>query len=227
MHFRRLLYGLLALVTACVADRDPPAPSDARFFPLISGKERVYRVMDTTFQANDTLAQAYLRRERTGDPITDLSGRKVYLLDVDTSSAGIFSDDRVAARWTQFRDNAWAERTEETVRYLALKFPARTGDSWNGNTYNALGEQKYRYLSADTTVTVNGVRYEHCVVVEENRIDYLFTRDVLKYEIYAPGIGKIGRYFRDLAYTFEGGVLKFDPSNSHIQVEILISHNYE
>ena len=132
--------------------------------------------------------------------------------------------------WTQYADDEFYERTEGNTRYLVMRNPPYPGSTWNGNLYNNLDAESYEFLNLDTAVTLNGVTYDNCVFIEQQEF-YKPVQDSLgpifiieyAYEIYAPGIGKIVRYFKN--YVLRDGIP--DDEESLIYYEELVAHNYE
>jgi|AACY02.2.fsa_nt_gi hypothetical protein len=109
-----------------------------------------------------------------------------------------------------------------------MRFPLRASFTWNGNALNNLGEEQFRYLSIDSTLTLNGQTYNNCVVVEQRNSGSSLLTDIWTYEIFAPGIGKIKRYDRFLRWEFEqdsGGVRsRILDTDSYIYEENLLSY---
>ena len=236
-----LLIGLAS--TACRRDYDPVPPMAKEIFPVQDGKFRVYHVVDTSY-ASTTLedARTYYKRELTEGIETDLLEREVSQLWLHISTDTLGTPDAPIYNWafdelwTQYLGEQFAERIEGNTRKLVLRWPPYEGATWNGNLYNNLDVQTYRYVNVDTTVVVRGVTYEHCVYV----LQVPFRMPVEKipgnppppffliehaYEIYAPKIGKIVGYYKYYEEQFISGNLQID-ENSRIYREELVTHNY-
>lgn len=236
-----LLLGLA--VTACRKEYDPVPSTAKEIFPIQDGKFRVYHVIDTSY-ASATLedARTYYKRELTDGTETDLLDREVSVLWLHTSTDTLGTPDAPIYQWTfdqlwtQFLDDAYAERIEATTRKLVLKWPPYEGSTWNGNLYNNLEDQTYRYVTIDTTVVVRGKTYEHCVYI----LQVPFRMPVVKvpgnppppffliehaYEIYAPKIGKIVGYYKYYEEQVINGNVQID-EDSRIYYEELVEHNY-
>ncbi|MEY3443109.1 MAG: hypothetical protein RLZZ519_1390 [Bacteroidota bacterium] len=236
-----LLIGLAS--TACRRDYDPVPATAKEVFPIQDGKFRIYHVIDTSY-ASTTLedARTYYKRELTDGTETDLLDREVSVLWLHTSpdtlgtvDAPIYSWD-FDELWTQYLGTEFAERIEGNTRKLVLRWPPYEGATWNGNLYNSLDVQTYRYLNVDTTVVVRGKTYEHCVFV----LQVPFRMPVEKipgnppppffliehaYEIYAPKIGKIVGYYKYYEEQVISGNTQID-EDSRIYYEELVTHNY-
>jgi hypothetical protein len=193
---------------------------------------RLYAVTDTSFDNSGAIADVFYRKERLTSVQPDNVGRPVRRLETFRSARADsgFLPDRV---WTQYRDSGWGERTEENVRTLVLKFPAfdynlAWSDSrnityaWDINAYNDKGRIDRMYTNLDTTVTIGGKTYEHCVKVENrpNPGPIIFYK---AYEIYAPNIGLIVQYEWKMVYDRPGDIpISFNPSESFIHYQYLI-----
>ena len=96
------------------------------------------------------------------------------------------------------------------------------------DTYEA-HNLRYRCTHADTTVIVRGKAFEHCVVIfESTREDTISSpATALKYRkaytIYAPNVGKIKRYYKQIDRSTSAGQINTETSAIHI--EEIIEHN--
>lgn len=235
-----LMFALLtALVfSACNRTYDPTPDHVDKVFPIQDGKYRSYYVVDTVYEtSNSQLFEAltYYKRELTEGTEEDLLGREVSKLWIYRSPDTLGTPANPEFNWTyndlwtQYRADDFSERIEGNIRYLVLRNPPYEGSTWNGNLYNNEGSRIYRYANIDTTVTVQGVTYENCVYVLQQEY-YRPVQDSSAaifivehaYEVYAPGIGKILRYFKQ--FEMQSGVVN---PESRIFREELIDHNYD
>jgi hypothetical protein len=241
------LAGLLLLmaivVTACRKDYDPVPATAREIFPIQDGKHRIYYVIDTSYSSATLMdARTYYRKETTDGKETDLLDREVSKLWLHVSEDTLGTPSNPIYQWefhelwTQYLDDTYAERIEANTRKLVLRWPPYEGSTWNGNLYNNLEDQTYRYVNIDTTVVVRGVTYEHCVYV----LQVPFRMPVVKnpgdppppffliehaYEIYAPKVGKIVGYYKYYEEQVISGSVQVD-EDSRIYYEELVSHNY-
>lgn len=227
-----LLLAAAALFLAqCQRDWDPVPEWTWRIFPMDTTITRVYAVTDSSYDNTGASADVFFRKERLTRIQPDLQGRPARRLETWRSPYrdSNFVADRV---WLQYTDSTWGERTQENVRQLVLKFPAfdynyAWGDSrntyaWDVNTYNDEGRIDRMYTNLDTTVTLAGTTYEHCVVVQ-NRPNPGPITEYKAYEIYAPGIGLIVQYERKMVYDKPGlRPASFNPSSSFIHYQYLV-----
>ncbi len=137
--------------------------------------------------------------------------------------------------WMLYKDTTrYAEIIKDNVRELVIKYPiyADTTYVWDpylyADTYEA-HNLRYRCTHADTTVIVRGKAYQHCVVIfESTREDTLSPASTaLKYRkaytIYAPHVGKIKRFYKQIDRSTSSGQINTETSAIHI--EEIIEHN--
>jgi hypothetical protein len=234
---------LATSMLSCRKEFDPVPATAKTIFPLTEGKYRIYHVIDTSY-ASTTLedAQSYYRRELNDGIETDLLDREVMKLTLHKSTDTLGTSQNPVFAWSfyqvwsQYLGENYAERIEGNTRKLVLRWPPYPGSTWNGNLYNDQDDQTYRYVNIDTTVTVQGVTYEHCVYV----LQVPFRMPVVKtpsnpappffliehaYEIYAPNIGKIVGYYKYYEEQVINSQVQID-ADSRIYREELISHNF-
>jgi hypothetical protein len=220
-----LVSASFCLITSCNREHEPTPDYLRHIFPIEEGKTRTYQVTDTVYQStNQYDAGNYYLKEETGGIETDLLGREVNVLDLSTSQSYPEANWNHLMRWRTISDDGYAERIEGNTRILAMQLPPYQGFSWNGNRFNQLASETYRYLNIDTSIVVLGKTYEHCVYVEQ--IPYsevgvkgeAFFQIKHAYEIYAPSIGKIEGYSK--FYEQQGTAID---KNSKVYHEKLIA----
>ncbi len=232
------LYSLLLIVCGmvllhCNRTKEVIAPHTLEIFPLQKGKYRISFVRDTTFNTagrNKGLADVYFKKEIIGDTEEDLLGRMLHVVEVSRSDSARYPDfDFVVSRiYSHYlpenpEGNYYAERIEENTRTLVLKFPVYPEVVWNGNQFNNLGPQEFRYQLIDTNVVIRGTTYEQCVMVVQKADTNNFISDKFAYEIYAPQIGLVKKYDRTL--VFDGPNGEFNPDRSRVYIEEIEAHN--
>ncbi len=222
--------GLFFALGACVRDSNPILPHTYLIFPTDAGKYRITYVIDSTFNTSGAVVDQYFRKTQIGANEVDLTGRTVQRLELFRSDSAFGTDYRfeIDRVWTMHKDETddrdyYAEQTEDNRRYLKLRFPVYKNISWNGNLYNDLGTQVYRYLNVDSTVIVRGKIYQDCVVVLQRLDTTSAIFDRFAYEIYSPNIGLVKKY--DRVMVFDGPQGQFNPSRSRIYVEEIEEHN--
>lgn len=223
----------MTIFFSCGEESVTATPFSEDIFPLIEGKFRTSNVVDTTFDVRGPVIDHYIKKELTGSTEVDLLGRTVYRLETfraEIDESGInesdFQPDRV---WTQYLDpdttgERFAERIEENVRILVLKLPIFPRIRWNGNLFNNLPAETFRYETLDSTVIINDMIFDNCVMVVQQADTNSFINYKFTYEIYAPNVGRIKRFSRVIVNDGPNG--EFNPDKSRIFIEEIVDHNY-
>ena len=227
------LLSLLVVICllACSRVKEIEPVIDQALFPMDEGKFRLSMVMDTTFTTAGPRPESYIKKEEITSFTQDQEGNTLGLVQTYRSSPALLPDyqflkDRVWQRTlVPFASNEFflAQRIEENIRETVLKLPVFQGLEWDGNQYNNRGSRIYKYIQTDSTVIVRGQSYIHCVVVLEIS-EFTQISQKLAYSIYAPGIGRIKKYEKELLFDLPNG--GFNPDKSRIYVEELIEHNF-
>lgn len=209
----------------CNRIKNPIPEYTERIFPIEEGQSRIYWILDTTYSVQDTFVDWFYRKEVIGPTETDLLGREVYRLETFRSEYDLGSnyDWQPERIWTVYKDDEFAERMEDNQRTLVLKFPVFPGIKWNGNLYNGIGEQEFKYQSIDTVMDVQGVTYDPLVFVLNSLPSDTTSliKQRLAYELYAPDIGKVMHY--DLTKVYDQPNSRIpNPDKSYTHIEILV-----
>lgn len=98
-----------------------------------------------------------------------------------------------------------AERVEDNQRYIKLIFPPAENKTWNGNAYNTMGEQKYKYKNVNKKIELNTFTFDTTLTViqqdEENLIEKFYIE-----EKYASGVGLIYKKITSLKTEVNGNI---------------------
>lgn len=230
------LLSLLALsLTFCNEIKEVIEPHTWLILPQEEGKYRILQVWDTTYNTagiTQPEVDIYYKKEELGAEDVDLLSRpirliEVYRSDLDLGTNYEFEIDRVWFQYLEEQEGTdyFAERIEENDRILILKFPVHTGVSWNGNLFNDrdLGTGIFEYGDTDTTVMIQGVAYENCVMVIHSADTNNLINNRFAYEIYAPEIGLVKKYDKTIVNDGPNG--EFNPGKSRVYIEEIVEHN--
>ncbi|MFM9007314.1 MAG: hypothetical protein ACKORE_01900 [Bacteroidota bacterium] len=202
------LYVLLLVLSAfgisSCSDSDEPSGEIAiaglDYFPTDSGLTRIYQV-DSAYWDDFTGSSgiiSYQIREVQAGTFTDLQGRPAIRIErFRSDSLGNWIIDRV---WSAVRTNQRAEVTEENNRIIKLVFPPELESSWNGNAYNTLAEETYRYIRFGADTAAGQTFPETATVLQGDEQGNLIE---LRYgsEKYARNTGRIYKKRVDLEFT--------------------------
>jgi hypothetical protein len=158
------------------------------FFPSKVGSYVIYEV-DSTSYGVTTETFHYQIKEELSEEFEDDLGEPAFMvkryLRHNNSQPWILADV-----WSQKRVSNRAEKVEENIRYVKLKFPTKDGDSWNGNAYNNLPEQSYKYKNVGKPADVGILQFPNTLTVEQLNNVNLVDNQVF-YEIYAHNVGLV------------------------------------
>jgi hypothetical protein len=196
----------LLLMLGCNRELDLEEFPGASYFPIELGKECIFYVKDSTYrssQGSGISVRHYYKKEIVSGFEVDLLGREVAVLDIFESPDSLGSDYQwtFSRRDQQYLGTECAELIENNTRYLSLRLPGHPNSNWNGNLYNNLGVESWKYASIDTTFLLEGKSYPHSLYVlqvpyrqpvDQRGLTYFLIEHA--YEAYAPNIGKILKY---------------------------------
>lgn len=101
--------------------------------------------------------------------------------------------------WVQKRTSTTAERMEENVRFIKMEFPVAEGGTWQGNSYNTLGNWQYKYENVGLPADIGELEFDKALKVNQ-RYNVNLVQNQIAYEIYAYNIGLVYRQFTDVEY---------------------------
>lgn len=208
------------ILTHCNREKDLVLPHTWRIFPMDSGHQAVFYVIDTTYNTSGALVDKYYRKDMFAGTDTDLLNRQLRRVEVFRSpdslgNAYAWEPFRV---WSQYKTDQYAEHIRENIRQLALQFPVYKGVAWNGNLYNDLGNQSFTYVAVDSTLTVGNRTYEHCVVVQRGEIQTGPLTFFTSYAAYAPDLGVVMQYELKKVYDKPTST-RFNADKSYVHYE--------
>jgi hypothetical protein len=179
---------------ACKKDKTEPANMGYNYIPLKQGSWIEYNVteinIDTLVNLYDTLN--YKLREVVHSTFYDNANRLTYRIErywrPSDNDPWVIKDV-----WTANKSNSRYEKTEENIKFIRLAFAVKPEHKWDGNQFNTLGEQIYKYTDIDIPKTINNLYFDSTVVVEHSKKLNLIQYEN-KYEIYAAGIGLVKKH---------------------------------
>ena len=138
----------------------------------------------------------YQIKEYVESVFTDNSGRRSQRLEryIRYSDTAAW---KIKDVWFETLTSSCAERVEENLRIIKLIFPVRESLKWNGNNYNMLGEQVYKYQDVHKVATINHTILDSTVTVVQKNGSTLISEDFQE-EIYAAHIGLVYKKYVSL-----------------------------
>lgn len=182
---------LLAFFSSCSNNEPHPVRSDLEYFPLKKGVYQLYQVEETQYTVVEgPVTQNYQLMTEVTDSFPSTGGGTTYVIyrsiRIDETDSWQYLDT-----WSVKANENAVVVDEGTTSYVKLAFPARTGKVWDGNFYNANGEDEYTFKSVGTTISVNATSYDDCVdIIQNDYQDPIVSVDVRR-EVYARGVGLV------------------------------------
>lgn len=194
--------GFLLIIGLFACKKTSPPDFHREYFGLEPGRFVVYDVLsinhDSQLGLHDTTY--YQLKTVWGDTVIDNEGRiaREYLryLRADANSNWALQDV-----WTGVIDGIRAELMEENQRTVKLVFAPTISKIWDANAYNMLDEIECTYTNIHQDTLINGISLDSSLIVDQDEYFSLIDT-VKKYEVYAKGVGLVGKYFRDNHYQF-------------------------
>lgn len=191
----------LVFITSCKRDKSTYSPNyQYQYYPLDSNHYVTYRVDSIFYSYNGN----YTRDTISYDWMVKIADSTFY--DNQNQLTNILECYRrpdstyqwtLDRRWTANRTITNIQVTEDDIRFIKLTFPPQLNQSWNGNLYvvttppyDAFANWNYTYTNMDTTFVLNGVNYDHALVVSEVDQENLIQK-TLRREAYVQGVGMI------------------------------------
>ena len=161
------------------------------YFPSLVSKWISYDVIQITWNdyTNMIDTSIYQLKELSESEIIDNAGRKSIRIEryikTDTSNWVLNNV------WTKCLTLTSAEKIEENIRFIKMKFPIDINTRWNGNEYNNLKEQMYFYKNIFTPFVLNENTFDSTItVINQDDFIPLYSKD-FESEVFAKNIGLV------------------------------------
>ncbi|MFC2100490.1 hypothetical protein ACFLRZ_01530 [Bacteroidota bacterium] len=182
------------------------------YFPLSIGYWIAYQVDSTAYVCQnsdvDTFNFNYQVKELIESSYEDISGRTNYRIE-RYSRASDSSDWEIRDVWTANIDKFKAIKSEENVQFIKLTFPVKDENKWDGNAFNILEVQEYRYVNVNVSKEINGFNFDSTSTVIQIDRSTLISDDYSE-EIFAANIGMVYKRTmqleKELDQTIKNGI---------------------
>lgn len=185
------LAGLLiaVLLQACQSTGDLP-PVGYDYQPLAAGNYWIYDVTEQRFSLNGSpVTQTYQLRETVTNAYAHSSEGILYRVERHRRAGESQSWQPDSVSSLQIRDDQLI-KTENNRSYVKLIFPVIDQFQWDGNAFNANGEDLYQVRNVGMPYTVlNQPFAETATVVQQN--DSTLVSQNKRLEVYARTVGLI------------------------------------
>ncbi|MGE0569188.1 MAG: hypothetical protein AB7O73_14715 [Bacteroidia bacterium] len=102
---------------------------------------------------------------------------------------------------------------EDNFRYTKLAFPIKEDQTWDGNAFNTLPMQDYKYAYFDKPETLNNLSFAKVVKVDQKNEASLIEKKA-QFEKYAKGVGLIEK---EIIEIYSNNVIQGIPIEQRIE----------
>jgi len=185
---------LAVLLLGCTSQCNDcaPAATGTEFFPLKEGAFIEYDVQEQAFALGQAaVVRSYQWKELVAEKYQDITGQTAYRI-------ARFRRANDTQRWqadstiTIRLGIDQAIRNENGRDYVKMLFPVYEKSAWNGNAYNALGEDNYELRNVGIPFKVGTQSFERTTTVVQQNDSTLVDQD-RRIEVYAADVGLIYR----------------------------------
>ena len=228
-HFLKYLIGFCAIAAvSCESpEENPPFDSGMEYFPLQKGAFQIYDVTSIEYTLGVPETLRYELKTVVADSFLNAEGDYSHVLYRSKRHEGA-SEFTYLDTWSARKDDRTAVTNEENISFLKIKFPIVPHNEWDGNLYNAAGEDAYLLEQVKVPFTSNGQSYTDCIVINQNdNQDFVVALDQRK-EIYARNVGLVYKEVRQLNYCTVGSCLgKQQVESGIIYTQTIKTHGLE
>jgi hypothetical protein len=191
IYISLLILFLLVVAVTCKKENNSVVPVDYSYFPLKLKSwiiyDIIYRIVDKTSNKDSTYH--YQLKEVVDTTFEDNSGRINYRIEryirKDITSAWAIADV-----WFECISDYSAQKVEENIRYVKLRFPVEKNKTWNGNLFNTIIAKNYKITSLDIAENINNVAFDSILTVTQENRENLIEKYYF-IEKYAKNIGLV------------------------------------
>ncbi len=195
-----ILFGVLCFFFGFFSCKDDesvtPEPSDGlTYFPLVKGFWIEYEV-DSIYHRNDDDASLvdtskdefhFFVREEIDSSFMDSENQPAFKIVRYKRSVDSLPWN-LASVWTARVDQYSAQRVEDNIRFIKLKFPVKSTTVWQGNAYNFFQPEEYSYDKLYESKSYNSLLFDSTITVIQNSFVSAVNR-IIKTEIYGAHVG--------------------------------------
>ena len=185
-----LTFGINSCTSPCDDCETTVKGSD--FFPLEVGRFVEYDVNEEEVAlGRPAVVRTFQWKEKVAESYLDPAGEKVYRI-------ARFRRTLEGQPWTPDSTFTvrlkidYAVRNESGRDYVKMVFPPSEKRSWNGNSYNHLGEDEYVLKDVNKALKIAGTAFDRTVTVVQQNDSTLVNQDK-RIETYAAGVGLVYR----------------------------------
>jgi hypothetical protein len=215
---KNLVHGIISALrlsfvvfNSCKKETGDPVDIGMKYFPGNVGHWISYRVDSLVwdgFYYPDTAHPNYFKtyhyfiKEKVDSIYLDNQNRPTIIL-------GRYKKDSANMNWYSIA--AWAvnitpstvEKVEENVRFIKMVFPVVENKKWNGNAFNTMDEQFYKYKNCFDPYIVGTHSFDSTITVVQH-VDSIFVWAYKQTEVFAANVGMVYKRYRYIEYDPNG-----------------------
>jgi hypothetical protein len=163
------------------------------YFPLNIGDYKIYEVVDIRYTVQHGKDSSfYYVKDLVKDSSFNQIGEKIYLIYRYKRSTNTASwEEEPIQVITVNRNKTNLVFYKESVPYVKLTFPVKSGLTWDGNAYNTQEPLYYSYSMENFPSDLNGLETSQWIGVIQSDFDDQIVRRDVRFEIYAIDIGLV------------------------------------
>lgn len=198
--FLPILFIGLLLASCSKDEENSPVDLGYDYFPVKIGHFIEYAVDSIAYDSEgDHDTSSYFVKEVIDSEILDALDETAYRIERYKKDS-LEQEWELADIWSSKRTANNAQRVEEDKRYIRLVFPVTNSAQWDGNALNTEKEWTHQYTSIGGNETYDDLSFSNTVTVVQRDFQTLIE-DEYAYEVYAPNVGLLEKYFRVLSTT--------------------------
>jgi hypothetical protein len=184
-------------VTFLACDRDDLLTTDEDmgyfYFPLNIGDFKIYEVVDIRYTVqNDKDSSFYYLKDLVKDSSFNQAGEKIYHIYRYKRSTNTASwEEEPIYVHVVNRTKTNLVLYEESVPYVKLTFPVKSGLTWDGNAYNTQDPLYYSYSLEGFPSELKALETNQWIRVIQSDFDDQIVRRDIRHELYAIDIGLV------------------------------------
>lgn len=198
---------VLVLVIGCEAEESVPLNTGSAYFPLKKGIYQVYAVNEIRYSAvaePETLTYELMTEVVDSFP----SAKDTYIYVIHRSRRSAETEPwEVLDTWSARKDKTEAIVSEGNTPFVKVVFPIRDGARWNGNAFNALGDDEYELKDIHQPFAAGGMTFEKTLTIEQEQNEDPIVFNDARMEVYARDVGMVYRQTVQLYYCTDDDCL--------------------
>lgn len=228
MNRKHIFWVLLVFIfISCQKDDQKPivlVQEDLKYYPLNVGSYIDYEIEYIFWNdfAETVDTSIYILREFVESKVTNYSGDTLYRIEQYTKNHPDSAWSIPHIVFAGMREN-YVYKVEDNINYVKIILPVQENIKWNGNAYNSLPNQVYRYLSVGNQISFSSLHFDKSMHILQEDNQTLINQD-MEDEMYALNIGLIYKKQKHLKKTYNPINQSFEISSGYSLTQIITNY---